>query len=49
MCTRYVLTNPADAIRDLFRVTSPMPNWPPSYNVAPTHIMRDSLGNYDVH
>ena len=38
MCTRYVLTAPADALRDLFRVTSPMPNWPPNYNVAPTHI-----------
>jgi putative SOS response-associated peptidase YedK len=40
MCTRYVFTDPAEAIRDLFRITSPtMPNWPPSYNVAPTHIM----------
>jgi putative SOS response-associated peptidase YedK len=39
MCTRYVLTDPADAIRNLFRVTGPMPNWPPNYNVAPTHIM----------
>ena len=39
MCTRYVLTTPADAIRDLFRVTGPMPNWPPNYNVAPTHVM----------
>jgi putative SOS response-associated peptidase YedK len=25
--------------RDLFRITAPLPNWPPSYNVAPTHIM----------
>jgi len=39
MCTRYVLTNRADAIRDLFRIPGPMPNWPPNYNVAPTHIM----------
>jgi len=39
MCTRYVFTDPAEAIRDLFRVTAPLPNWPPSYNVAPTHIM----------
>jgi len=29
----------AEAIRDLFRITAPLPNWPPSYNVAPTHIM----------
>ena len=39
MCTRYVFTDPAEAIRDLFRITAPLPNWPPSYNVAPTHIM----------
>lgn len=39
MCTRYVFTDPAEAIRDLFRVTAPLPNWPPSYNVAPTNIM----------
>jgi putative SOS response-associated peptidase YedK len=39
MCTRYVFTDPAEAIRDLFRITAPLPNWPPCYNVAPTHIM----------
>src|SRR5262245_11398467 len=39
MCTRYVFTDPAEAIRDLFRITAPLPNWPPSYNVAPTNIM----------
>lgn len=39
MCTRYVFTDPAEAIRDLLRTTAPLPNWPPSYNVAPTHIM----------
>lgn len=39
MCTRYVFTDPAEAIRDLFRITAPLPNWPPSWNVAPTHIM----------
>jgi putative SOS response-associated peptidase YedK len=39
MCTRYVFTDPAEAIRDLFRITAPLPNWPPNYNVAPTHIM----------
>jgi hypothetical protein len=39
MCTRYVFTDPAEAIRDLFSITTPLPNWPPSYNVAPTHIM----------
>jgi putative SOS response-associated peptidase YedK len=39
MCTRYVFTDPAEAIRDLFRITAPLPNWPPNYNVAPTNIM----------
>jgi SOS response associated peptidase (SRAP) len=39
MCTRYVFTDPAEAIRDLFHITAPLPNWPPSYNVSPTHIM----------
>jgi putative SOS response-associated peptidase YedK len=39
MCTRYVFTDPAEAIRDLFRITAPLPNWPPSWNVAPTHVM----------
>ena len=39
MCTRYLFTDPAEAIRDLFRITAPLPNWPPNYNVAPTHIM----------
>lgn len=39
MCTRYVFTDPAEAIRDLFRITAPLPNWPPSYNVAPTNTM----------
>lgn len=39
MCTRYVFTDSAEAIRDLFRITAPLPNWPPSWNVAPTHVM----------
>jgi putative SOS response-associated peptidase YedK len=39
MCTRYVFTDPAEAIRDLFKITAPLPNWPPNYNVAPTNIM----------
>jgi putative SOS response-associated peptidase YedK len=40
MCTRYVFTDPADAVRDLFKVTEGLtPNWEPNYNVAPTHIM----------
>jgi putative SOS response-associated peptidase YedK len=39
MCTRYVFTDPAEAIRDRFSITAPLPNWPPSYNVAPTHIL----------
>ncbi|MEZ5832572.1 MAG: SOS response-associated peptidase [Dongiaceae bacterium] len=39
MCTRYVFTDPAESIRDLFKITAPLPNWPPNYNVAPTHVM----------
>jgi putative SOS response-associated peptidase YedK len=39
MCTRYVITDPAEAIREWFETTGPLPNWPPNYNVAPTHIM----------
>jgi putative SOS response-associated peptidase YedK len=40
MCTRYVFTDPAEAIRDLFKITAPLPNWPPSDNVAPTQFIR---------
>ena len=40
MCTRYVFTDPAEAVRSWFRITADdTPNWPPNYNVAPTHIM----------
>jgi putative SOS response-associated peptidase YedK len=39
MCTRYVFTDPAEAVREWFEVTGPLPNWPPNYNVAPTHVM----------
>jgi putative SOS response-associated peptidase YedK len=39
MCTRDVFTDPAEAIRDLFKITAPLPNWPPNYNVAPTQII----------
>jgi hypothetical protein len=27
MCTGYVFTDSAEAIRDLFRITAPLPNW----------------------
>ena len=36
MCTRYVFTDPAEVIRDLFSITAPLPNWPPYYNTGPT-------------
>jgi putative SOS response-associated peptidase YedK len=39
MCTRYVFTDPAEAIREWFETIGSLPNWPPNYNVAPTHIM----------
>jgi hypothetical protein len=44
MRTRYVFTDPAEAIRDLFRITAPLPNWPPSYKVAPTQ-KKPALGH----
>src|ERR671916_2931188 len=36
MCGRYVQTMPAEAMRQLFRTTGPLPNLAPSWNVAPT-------------
>jgi putative SOS response-associated peptidase YedK len=36
MCGRYASFLPAEAIAGLFRVTGPLPNAPPSWNVAPT-------------
>lgn len=36
MCGRYSLTTPAEAMARLFRVTLPLPNFPPRYNIAPT-------------
>lgn len=35
MCTRYSLTSPPDAVRELFRYVE-TPNFPPRYNIAPT-------------
>ena len=36
MCGRFVQTMPAEAMRQLFRTTGPLPNLAPSWNVAPT-------------
>ena len=36
MCGRYASFLPAEAVARLFRVTGPLPNVPPSWNVAPT-------------
>jgi putative SOS response-associated peptidase YedK len=36
MCGRYSLTTPAEAMRQLFRLTGPPPNFPPRYNIAPS-------------
>ena len=30
---------PPKAVREWFETTGPLPNWPPNYNVGPTHIM----------
>lgn len=40
MCGRYVQTTPPAALARLFRAVNPVPNHPPSWNVAPT---RDGL------
>jgi putative SOS response-associated peptidase YedK len=36
MCGRYASFLPAEAIAQLFRTRNPIPNLPPSWNVAPT-------------
>ena len=36
MCGRYSFTTPPEAMRRLFKVTGPLPNVPPRYNIAPT-------------
>ena len=36
MCGRYAAFLPADAIVALFHTTGPVPNWAPTWNMAPT-------------
>ena len=36
MCGRYAAFLPADALAALFRIAGPMPNWAPTWNMAPT-------------
>jgi len=36
MCGRYAAFLPAEAIVALFRTTGPVPNWAPTWNMAPT-------------
>ena len=36
MCGRYATTLPADAIAALFALAGPLPNWAPTWNMAPT-------------
>ncbi len=36
MCGRYSLTSPPEAIQRLFRLSGPVPNLEPRYNIAPT-------------
>lgn len=36
MCGRYSITTPAEAVRRLFDVTGPVPEYRPRYNAAPT-------------
>lgn len=39
MCGRYLLLSPAEAMRRLFGLVGPVPNFPARFNVAPTDIM----------
>ncbi len=36
MCGRYAVFLPPDAIAALFGASAPVPNWPPTWNMAPT-------------
>jgi putative SOS response-associated peptidase YedK len=36
MCTRYAITLPPEAIRQLFQTHGELPNWPAYYNAALT-------------
>ncbi|MGB8276069.1 MAG: SOS response-associated peptidase [Alphaproteobacteria bacterium] len=36
MCGRYSLTTPPEAMRGFFKITGPLPNLAPRYNLAPT-------------
>ncbi len=36
MCGRYAVFLPPDAIAALFRTSGPLPNWEPTWNMAPT-------------
>ena len=36
MCGRYLLTSSPDELRETFRTLGDMPNWPPTWNMAPT-------------
>ena len=36
MCGRYTLTTPPEALRSVFGLEGPLPNFPPRYNIAPT-------------
>lgn len=36
MCGRYASFLPAEALRAMFQTVNPMPNWEPTWNMAPT-------------
>jgi putative SOS response-associated peptidase YedK len=48
MCGRYLITSPAEALRQIFGFAGPAPNLPPRWNVAPTDrvpvIRREAAG-----
>ena len=51
MCGRYSLTTPLEAMRRLFGLEGPLPNYPPRYNIAPSQdapVVRLSDGSREI-
>ncbi len=51
MCGRYSITTAPDALRHLFKLSGPLPNLPPRYNLAPTQdapVVRQREGGREL-
>ncbi len=51
MCGRYSITTAPEALRRLFRLSGPLPNVPPRYNLAPTQdapVVRQREGEREL-